>query len=152
MASRLKVFEWSDGFHLFTVAAPSRPKALAAWGIQQDIFASGLAREAPEAADAEAARARPGEVVERGLAVDVGKTGPRAARLKARKGPTAAEQRRVQSLEGELEALERAYADSVEVLRAEQGRLEAQAAADKARFDKSRARLARDLAGARQKL
>ncbi len=46
MAPRLKVFEWSDGFHRFTVAAASRPKALAAWGIHQDIFASGLAREA----------------------------------------------------------------------------------------------------------
>jgi len=76
MAPKLKVFEWSDGFHRFTVAATSRPKALAAWGIQQDIFASGLAREAPEAEDAEAARARPGVVVERGLAVDVGKASP----------------------------------------------------------------------------
>ncbi len=76
MAPRLKVFEWSDGFHRFTVAAPSRPKALAAWGIQQDIFASGLAKEAPEAEDAEAARARPGEVVERGLTVDIGQAGP----------------------------------------------------------------------------
>lgn len=131
---------------------PSRPRALAAWGIQQDIFASGLAREAPEAEDAEAARARAGEVVERGLAVDIGKAGPRAARPLAPKGPTAAEQRRVQSLGDELEALERAYADSVEALRAEQGRLKTQAAEDKARFDRSRARLTRDLARARQKL
>ena len=66
MAPRLKVFEWSDGFHRFTVAASSRSKALAAWGIQQDIFASGLAREAVETEDEAAARARPGTVIERG--------------------------------------------------------------------------------------
>ena len=76
MAPRLKLFEWSDGFHRFTVAAASRPKALAAWGTRQDIFASGLAREAPDAEDAEAARARPGEVIERRLTVDISKAGP----------------------------------------------------------------------------
>ena len=152
MAPRLKVFEWSDGFHRFTVAASSRPKALAAWGIQQDIFGSGLAKEAPESEDAEAARARPGEVVERGLAIDTGKTGPRTARVKARKGPTAAEKRRAQRLADELEALERAYAASTGALRAETGRLEAQAALEKARFDKSRAKLVGDLKQASEKL
>lgn len=152
MAPRLKVFEWSDGFHRFTVAAPSRPKALAAWGIQQDIFASGLAREAPEAEDAEAARARPGEVVERGLAVDVGQAGPRAARRKARKRANAAEQRRVRSLENELEALDRAHADSAEAVRVEMKNLEARAADEKAQFDQTRTRLVRELAKAREKL
>ena len=152
MAPRLKVFEWSDGFHRFTVAASSRPKALAAWGIQQDIFASGLAKEAPESEDAEAARARPGEVVERGLAIDIGKIGPRTARVKAHKGPTAAEKRRAQRLADELEALEQAYAASTEALRAETGRLEAQASQEKARFDKTRAKLAGDLKRASEKL
>lgn len=152
MAPRLKVFEWSDGFHRFTVAAPSRPKALAAWGIQQDIFASGLAREAPDAEDAEAARARPGEVVERGLVVDVGKVGPRAARARTRRGPSAVEKRRVERLADELEALERAYADSSEAVRAEIKNLEARAAEKKTRFDQTRTRLVRDLAKAREKL
>ena len=152
MAPRLKVFEWSDGFHRFTVAAASRPKALAAWGIQQDIFASGLAREAPEPEDAEAARARPGEVVERGLTVDVGKAGPRAARVTARKGPTAAEKRRVERLADEMEALERAYADSAEAVRAEMRSLEARAVEEKTRFDQTRTKLVRDLAKAREKL
>ncbi|WP_333611319.1 hypothetical protein [Brevundimonas bullata] len=152
MAPRLKVFEWSDGFHRFTVAAASRPKALAAWGIQQDIFASGLARQAPEAEDAEAARARPGEVVERGLTVDVGKAGPRAARVTARKGPTAAEKRRVERLADDLEALERAYADSAEAVRVEMRSLEARAAEEKRRFDQTRTKLVRDLAKAREKL
>jgi hypothetical protein len=152
VAPRLKVFEWSDGFHRFTVAAPSRPKALAAWGIQQDIFASGLAREAPDAEDAEAARARPGEVVERGLVVDVGKVGPRAARARTRRGPSAVEKRRVERLADELEALERAYADSSEAVRAEIKNLEERAAEKKTRFDQTRTRLVRDLAKAREKL
>lgn len=152
MAPRLKVFEWSDGFHRFTVAAPSRPKALAAWGIEQDIFASGLARETPEAEDAEAARARPGEVVERGLTVDIGQAGSRAARPRARKGPTAAERRRAQHLADELEALDRAHAESAEAVRVEMKNLEARAAEEKARFDQTRTKLVRDLARAREKL
>ncbi|MNH48940.1 hypothetical protein D3C85_412780 [compost metagenome] len=152
MAPRLKVFEWSDGFHRFTVAAPSRPKALAAWGIQQDIFASGLAREAPEAEDAEAARARPGEVVERGLTVDIGKAAPRAARVKTPRGPTAAEKRRAERLADELEALEQDYADRAKALGAEIRSLEARAAEEKTRFDKTRTSLVRDLARAREKL
>lgn len=40
MAQKLKVFTWSDGFHAHTVAVSSRPKALAAWGVSQDIFKS----------------------------------------------------------------------------------------------------------------
>ena len=152
MAARLKVFEWSDGFHRFTVAAPSRPKALAAWGMQQDIFASGLAREAPDAEDAAAALARPGDVVERGLAVDLGEVGPPVKRVKARKGPTVAEKRRAQRLADDLEALERAYAESAEAVRTEMRRLETRAAEEKARFEQTRTRLVRDLALAREKL
>ncbi|WP_312145687.1 hypothetical protein [Brevundimonas sp.] len=152
MAPRLKVFEWSDGFHRFTVAASSRPKALAAWGVQQDIFASGLAREVPEAEDAEAARARPGEVIERGLAVDVGEVGPRRERVRARKRPTAAQKRRVEELAGRLQALETSYAESAEGLRQETARLEARAADEKARFEKARTRLIGDLSEAREKL
>lgn len=90
MAARLKVFEWSDGFRRFTVAASFRPRALAAWGMQQDIFASGLAREAPDSEDAQAARAAPGQVIERGLAVDAGQVGVRREKKKVRAGPTAA--------------------------------------------------------------
>ena len=73
MAKRLKVFTWSDGFHAFTVAVSSRPKALEAWGSKQDLFATGLASELSGGPDYEAALAAPGEVIERGLAIDVGK-------------------------------------------------------------------------------
>ncbi len=73
MAKRLKVFTWSDGFHAFTVAVSSRPKALEAWGSKQDLFATGLASELSGGPDYEAALAAPGQVIERGLAIDVGK-------------------------------------------------------------------------------
>ena len=75
MAGKLKVFTWSDGFHAFTVATSSRPKALEAWGSKQDLFATGLASQLSGGPDYEAALASPGEVIERGLAIDVGKIG-----------------------------------------------------------------------------
>ena len=75
MAAKLKVFTWSDGFHAFTVATSSRPKALEAWGSKQDLFATGLASQLSGGPDYEAALASPGEVIERGLAIDVGKIG-----------------------------------------------------------------------------
>ena len=73
MAPRLKVFTWSDGFHPFTVATTSRAKALDAWGSRQDLFATGLASELSGGPDHDAAQASPRVVVERGLAVDIGK-------------------------------------------------------------------------------
>src|SRR5665213_1141269 len=33
MARRLKVFTWSDGFHVYTLASPSRAGALRTWGL-----------------------------------------------------------------------------------------------------------------------
>lgn len=73
MAVKLKVFTWSDGFHAFTVAASSRPKALEAGGSKPDLFATGLASQLTGGPDYDAALASPGEVIERGLAIDVGK-------------------------------------------------------------------------------
>ncbi|MET3780423.1 hypothetical protein ABIC32_001053 [Brevundimonas sp. 1080] len=73
MAAKLKVFTWSDGFHAFTVATTSRTKALEAWGSKQDLFATGLASQLSGGPDYEAAMVSPGEVIERGLAIDVGK-------------------------------------------------------------------------------
>ncbi|SFS30858.1 hypothetical protein [Brevundimonas viscosa] len=128
MAPRLKVFTWSDGFHAFTVAASSRPKALAAWGMERDIFASGLAREIREGPDYEAALARPGEVIERGLAVDVGEAAPRRKKARRaatgkRKGPSPAARERVRSLEAELRALQREQAAARRDLEAEAARV-----------------------------
>lgn len=150
MAPRLKVFEWSDGFHRFTVAASSRPKALAAWGIEQDIFASGLAREAEETEDEAAARARPGTVIERGLAVDVGQISPRSTRRRAPSGPSPVQRRRIEDLAEALQMLEKSHARTCARFEEEGRRIEAEREAAEQSFRKKRAELARKLEAARK--
>jgi hypothetical protein len=108
MAPRLKVFTWSDGFHAFTVAVSSRPKALEAWGSKQDLFATGLASELSGGPDYDAALAAPGEVIERGLSIDVGKIG-KAAKPKKDAGPSKARIAKIERLRAELEALDADY-------------------------------------------
>ncbi len=105
MAAKLKVFTWSDGFHAFTVATSSRPKALEAWGSKQDLFATGLASQLSGGPDYEAALASPGEVVERGLAIDVGKIG-KAKPAKPR-GPSRAKAARIEKLKMALADLDK---------------------------------------------
>ena len=105
MAAKLKVFTWSDGFHAFTVATTSRPKALEAWGSKQDLFATGLASQLSGGPDYEAALASPGEVVERGLAIDVGKIG-KAKPAKPR-GPSRAKAARIEKLKMALADLDK---------------------------------------------
>ena len=111
MAARLKVFTWSDGFHAFTVAAPSRPKALEAWGATLDLFKTGLAPELNEGADRDAALASPGAVISRGLAVDVGEATTRKAKPKDEKAKA-----RVRALEAELETLDAEQDAAVQAL------------------------------------
>jgi hypothetical protein len=121
MAKRLKVFTWSDGFHAFTVAVSSRPKALEAWGSKQDLFATGLASELSGGPDYEAALAAPGQVIERGLAIDVGKIRKADGPMKAA-GPSKARRARIERLEAELETLDadhrQAMADLADRLKA----------------------------------
>lgn len=140
MAPRLKVFCWSDGFHAFSVAASSREKALAAWGIGRDIFKDGLAREVTEGPDHAAALKSPGEVIERGLAVDIGDAGPRKAPKV--KQPSQAAKRKAEALEADLEALDHAQAAEREALEQQRSTLEAKQA-------KARALLVKRLKAAR---
>jgi hypothetical protein len=130
MAQRLKVFTWSDGFHAFTVAASSRPKALEAWGSKQDLFATGLASELSGGPDYDAALAAPGEVIERGLSIDVGKIG-KAAKPKKAAGPSQALIAKIDRLQAELETLDADYqeadaalAERLKALEAERSDLE----------------------------
>src|ERR1700761_8390880 len=90
---RLKVFVTSDGLTDHAVAVSSRPKALAAWGVRQDLFKEGRAEETHDAALTEAALAAPGEVISksRGGALRT-LNEPRGRKRKA--GPTAAQRRR----------------------------------------------------------
>ena len=148
--ARLKVFTWSDGFHAFTVATTSRPGALKAWGIGADIFKSGLASEIFEGPDHDAALASPGEVIERGLSIDIGKVS-KAARPKAT--PASAKAREaVRTLEAELASLDEAQAGETAELEAHRAALEAAAKALTAKQDAARRALLAKLNAARAKV
>jgi hypothetical protein len=111
--AKLKVFAWSNGLKTYAVAATSRPNALAAWGIHQDLFADGTAREVDDPALVAAATARPGLVVERavgGAAKAIAAIGPAKP-----KGPTAA-QKRAAELKAELAALDQDHREALEAI------------------------------------
>jgi hypothetical protein len=150
MAARLKVFSWSDGFHAFTVAASSRAKALEAWGIEGDIFKTGLAKEDADSPDAEAARAKPGEVIERGLSVDVGKAAPKSKpKLSPAKDKARAQ---LKALEAELETLDAAQAEAQADLDKRRAELDREARALEADQAKARKALTARIKAARDKL
>ena len=58
-ARKLKVFQAQFGFYDTVVAAPSQAAALRAWGIHQNLFASGEARVTDDPDAIKAARAHP---------------------------------------------------------------------------------------------
>lgn len=69
---RLKVFAAQFGFHESVVAAPSQAAALEAWGVHQNLFASGHAKVTEDADAIAAAKAHPGVPLRR----PVGSTSP----------------------------------------------------------------------------
>ena len=148
MAPRLKVFTWSDGFHAFTVAASSRPKALAAWGVAQDLFKSDLAHEIDTGPDREAALKRPGEVIERGLSVDLGRIGP----ARKPKGPSPAARRKAAALEADLAELDRSQAEALAALDTEARAIARRRAKLEKTQKATRDRLAARLKAARDRL
>lgn len=156
MARKLKVFCYSDGFHSWTVAASSRAKALQAWGVKRDLFKDGSAREIQIGPDREAALAAPGELIERGLSVDIGKVEKtRAPKAKARPERPKSDARaraRVEALEAELKALDEAQAEETAEMEAERAALERQATALARRQRKARDGLKERLKAARAKL
>ena len=139
MARKLKVFCYSDGFHSWTVASSSRSKALEAWGVKRDLFKDGSAKEIDIGPDREAALASPGELIERGLAVDIGKVERTAAPKKAKRASD------VKALEAELAALDEAQAEEKAALEAERQALDRRQA-------KARDELKAKLKAARAKL
>jgi vacuolar-type H+-ATPase subunit I/STV1 len=156
MARKLKVFCYSDGFHSWTVAAPSRAKALEAWGVKRDLFRDGAAREIQIGPDREAALAAPGELIERGLAVDIGEVARKTA-SKAKPKPEqpksdAKARARLEALEADLAALDEAQAAEASALGAEREALERKAEALAKRQAKAREALKTKLKAARAKL
>lgn len=156
MARKLKVFCYSDGFHSWTVAAPSRARALQAWGVKRDLFKDGSAREIDLGPDREAALAAPGELIERGLSVDIGKVektrAPKARAKPERPKSDARARARVEALEAELEALDRSQAEETAALETEREALDQKAAALAKRQRKAREGLKDRLKAARAKL
>ena len=154
MARKLKVFCYSDGFHSWTVAASSRAKALEAWGVKRDLFKDGSAREIDVGPDRKAALAAPGELIERGLAVDIGRVErTKAPKARTKKPASDAKARaKVQTLEAELAALDEAQAKEAADLAAEREALERKASALAKRQGKARDALKARLKAARAKL
>ena len=124
MAARLKVFVTSDGLTDYVVAVSSRAKALAAWGVRQDVFKEGQAHETDDPALVKAALAQPGEVLRR-------PSGTRGAlaRLKPAKpakpsAPTKAQLKKVADLEAKLAALEAGHERALAAVEAERAALD----------------------------
>ncbi|MBJ7446218.1 MAG: hypothetical protein JHC81_01685 [Brevundimonas sp.] len=149
MAARLKVFTWSDGFHAFTIATTSRPKALDAWGSKQDLFASGLASELSGGSDYDAAIAAPDEVIERGLAVDIGKI--TKAKSRTTNSASKAKKRKQDALERRLADLDTAHAQTLADFDNQVADIERRRHETASEHDRERAALVNELKATRRK-
>jgi hypothetical protein len=151
MAQRLKVFVTSDGLTDYVVATTSRPKALAAWGVRQDLFKEGAARESDDAALAAEARRSPGEVLRRPAGSRAALAKTRAAPKPAKpRGPSKAALRRVAALEARMNALEAEEARLAARLAEQVAALEAKADMRRAEIMARREALAAELRKARR--
>lgn len=150
MARALKTFCYSDGFHVWTVAASSRVRALEAFGVKRDLFKDGSAKEIDSGPDREAALKAPGELIERGLSVDVGKVAKAPAKPKAKSN--AADRKRLEALECELDALDQIQTTEREELADRRAALDKEEAALERSQTKARDALKSKLKTARSKL
>jgi hypothetical protein len=150
MAPRLKVFVTSDGLTDYVVATTSKAKAQAAWGIRQDVFKEGLARETDDPELVAAATARPGEVLRRPA-----RTRGELAKLKPApkpKGPSKAALKKVSDLEQRMAALDAAQAKAEAQLDRQRAELDRKAEAEAADYAAQREKLETALSAARQAL
>lgn len=145
--TRLKVFAWSNGLKTYAVATTSRPKALEAWGINQDMFKEGLAHEVDDPALIEAATAQPGVVVEQAVGGGAAKAIAASAPPPKPKGPTPA-QKRVAELKARIEALGDEHQQALDQLDAERRALEERAARMRDEHEAARDGLVRKLRAA----
>ena len=119
------------------------------------MFASGLASVMTEGPDYDAALASPGEVIERGLTVDIGRVS-KAERSTgsadgARKAKARAKARaRLEALETRLAALDTTHAETVSGLDAALAKIETDRAEAKASYETQRKAIVADLRAARR--
>jgi hypothetical protein len=147
--ARLKVFVSSDGLTDYVVAASSRPRALAAWGAHQDLFASGGAAETDDPALVKAALAQPGEVLRRAHA-GVGPIRKSTPRPVPPKGPSPAALRRLERARAALNEVDAVYERETSRLDAAREALEAKAARATSEHEQARATAEQELAQAQK--
>ncbi len=153
MAPRLKVFVTSDGLTDYVVAVSSKAKALAAWGVRQDVFKEGRAREVADPDLIAAATARPGEVLRRpaGTRDELARLKPAGrARPAAPAGPSKAALKKIADLEARLAALGPAQRAAVAALEAQKAAIDRKIERLRERQDAERERLEAALKAARQ--
>lgn len=154
MAARLKVFGWSDGFHSWTVATSSRPKALAAWEVEQDLFKTGLAHEIETGPERDQAMASPGTVIKSRLSIDPATVTRGKPKSNAKSTRDDAKRRkaevRVAELKVELDALDARSATELEALQTRLTALEQEIEAVRSRDEAARASLKARLLKARK--
>jgi hypothetical protein len=124
VAPRLKVFVTSDGLTDYVVAASSRTKALAAWGVRQDVFKEGAAHETDDPVLVKAATAQPGEVLRKPAGSRAALARLKPVKAAKPKGPTKAELRRVADIEARLAGLEAVHGKELAALEAERAALD----------------------------
>jgi hypothetical protein len=147
--ARLKVFVTSDGLTDYVVATSSKAKALAAWGLRQDVFKEGAAHETDDPALVKAALAQPGEVLRKPAG-----TREKLARLKPAKpakatGPSKAQLKRVATLEKQLADLDADHDNAAAAMERARADLDAREEALHARHEARRAKLEAALGAAK---
>lgn len=148
MAAKLKVFVTSDGLADYVVAASSRPKALAAWGSHQDLFANGSAHETDDPELMKAALAQPGEVLRRPARSHI--LPAALPKVVKPKGPSKAAMRKVEEAEQALAAVEADHRAAVAQIAAQRATLDAREAEESERYEAARRDAEHALAKARR--
>jgi uncharacterized coiled-coil protein SlyX len=150
--AKLKIFITSDGLTDYVVATTSKAKALAAWGVHQDLFKDGAARETDDPALVKAATAQPDEVLQRKAGASVQLKAIKAAPAPKKKGPSPAALKKVADLEARMTALEDRWAEQTAALDTARADLDAREAREQASHEAERAKLSNQLSKARAAL
>ncbi len=136
-----------DGLNEWLVAAPNRPAALEAFGVNQDLFAQDMAWEEKDPGKVEAALAAPGQPLRRAkgskapFAPATGAADWSSAEPKgAKREPKAPDRRPLDRAEAELKRTQDRHAEAVQDIAAERRRLDAREADEAKDYEDSLAK------------
>ena len=166
---RLKVYRTAIGFHDAYVAAPSQKAALAAWGVDKNLFARGAAEVVDDPALTREPLARPGKVVRKSRgslaeqlrALDPAKRKAAPARGAAaeptrekpkrpKKRPPAPSRAKIEAAESAVAEARAAAAQELAALRLREQRLAEERRALERRHEERNRKLAAKLEAARE--